>query len=308
MNTMDFKDFTQEVAKMVKGMLPEKCIELQDVTKNNGLVLTGLVIRDMDNPIAPTIYLNPFFEKYQEGTELSSISKEITETYNNSLDFPTKGFDVDKLLDYEKASKQLRFKIINYNENIKQYQDHPHRQLLDLMVVYYLDVSTDNDERGRASITVGKNLFDAWNVTEEELFNTALMNTVQADGVTIVSMADIMARFIADDEVDLTIEEQLDAIGEIPMFVITNHRKVNGAGVILYPDCLQRIKEHLHSDFYLLPSSTHEVIAVPKEYGADTQALLSMVREVNATEISVEDKLSDNIYCFEDSELKLITA
>ena len=310
MNTMDFKDFTKAVAEQVKDMLPERNIELQDVTKNNGLVLTGLVIKEKDNPIAPTIYLNSFYEKYQDGTDLACIGKEIAEAYNNSKGFPVEGFDIGSLLNFNKAREQLRFKIINYDKNIKQYQENPHRKYLDLMVVYYLDVSTDKDERGKVSITVNKHIFDAWGVTEEELFNTALKNTEQAEGVTIVSMVDIMAGFMSENAGDeeMSIEEQLDAVGEIPMFVITNQCKMNGAGVILYPDCLQRIKEHLHSNFYILPSSTHEVIAVPTEYGTETQALLSMVREVNEDAVSVEERLSDNIYCFEDSELKLITA
>lgn len=309
MMTMNFKDFTKEVAEMVKGMLPENCIELQDVTKNNGLLLTGLVIKEKDNPIAPTIYLNPFYEKYQNGTDLACIGREVTEAYNRSLEFPKKPFDVEMLLDYEKAGKQLRFKLINYDKNIERYNDYPHRQFLDLMVVYYLDLSTENDTTGKASTTVNKHIFDAWDVTEDELFHTALMNTVQADGVTIVSMADIMAKFIInEDSDDLSVEEQMDVIGGIPMYVITNYHKINGAGVIIYPDCLQRIKERLNSDFYLLPSSVHEVIAVPKEYGSDTSVLLNMVREVNASEVSVEERLSDNIYCFEDNKLKLITA
>ena len=143
-------------------------------------------------------------------------------------------------------------------------------------------------------------------MTEEKLWNTALANTSDADKITITSMMDVMNEMMGIEESPE--EEQIDTSSEIPMYVITNDKRMNGAGVIFYPNALRNIREQLHSDFYLLPSSTHEVLAIPRIGAIDASGLLEMVHEVNATQVSEDEVLSNNIYFYEDNELKLITA
>ncbi len=71
---MDFEEFKASVAEQIKDYLPEKyadaTVDLQDVTKNNDTVLTGLLIRTEDSNIAPNIYLENFFAQYQDGEDL----------------------------------------------------------------------------------------------------------------------------------------------------------------------------------------------------------------------------------------------
>lgn len=52
------------------------------VTKNNGLTLDGLVIKATDTNIAPTIYLNGYYERYKDGAmKLSDVVESILDTY-----------------------------------------------------------------------------------------------------------------------------------------------------------------------------------------------------------------------------------
>ena len=104
--------------------------------------------------------------------------------------------------------------------------------------------------------------------------------------------------------------EQLDEIDElftpeeIPMFVITNDLKLNGAASIYYSDVLEKIAEKLRDDLYILPSSIHEVIAIPSKYG-DLESLSTMVKEVNSTQVAEEEQLSDNVYLYTASTKEL---
>ncbi len=84
------------------------------------------------------------------------------------------------------------------------------------------------------------------------------------------------------------------------MYVVTNRTKCDGAAVILYHDVLDKVCDALHTDeFYLLPSSRHEVICVPANLGKDVDALRRMVHEVNMTQVPPEDLLSENVYYYE---------
>ena len=91
------------------------------------------------------------------------------------------------------------------------------------------------------------------------------------------------------------------------MYVCSNSQKVNGAGVILYKDLLKQFAEKTGSDFYILPSSIHETLLVPVSDQMEVEALRSMVREVNATQVAPEEVLSDNVYIYrrEDDKISL---
>ena len=94
---------------------------------------------------------------------------------------------------------------------------------------------------------------------------------------------------------------EMDSVYEdnmMPMFVATNSKKVNGAGVILYDGLLRTFAEKIGGDFYILPSSVHEVIFVPANGDMDARYLIQMVKEVNATEVAPDEVLSDNVYMY----------
>jgi len=88
----------------------------------------------------------------------------------------------------------------------------------------------------------------------------------------------------------------------VPMFVATNSKKVNGAGVILYDGLLRTFAEKIGGDFFILPSSVHEVIFVPANGDIDARHLIQMVKEVNATEVAPDEVLSDNVYMYHADE------
>ena len=137
-----------------------------------------------------------------------------------------------------------------------------------------------------------------------ELYRIAKNNTQKRYKGSVFNMIEIMGEIIShnvdniepnivDDffEMNFTYEDNM-----IPMFVATNNKKVNGAGVILYEGLLKTFAKKIGSDFYILPSSIHEVIFVPANGDMDVRYLIQMVKEVNATEVSPSEVLSDNVY------------
>ena len=62
------------------------------------------------------------------------------------------------------------------------------------------------------------------------------------------------------------------------------------------------------SEYFILPSSVHEVLIVPKNDQMDLKTLESMVQDVNATQVSPEERLSDHVYAYDAKEHELFRA
>ena len=85
------------------------------------------------------------------------------------------------------------------------------------------------------------------------------------------------------------------------MFILSSTEKLNGAANILDAGMMGRILDRFGEDFFLLPSSIHEWILVPSA-GVNPDFLTSMVRQINADEVSLEDRLSSHVYRYTAAE------
>ena len=66
----------------------------------------------------------------------------------------------------------------------------------------------------------------------------------------------------------------------------------------MLPDLLERISNELRDDFYILPSSIHEVIILPRRYSPAPEELDQMIVEINETQVAVDEILSDHAYYY----------
>ena len=99
-------------------------------------------------------------------------------------------------------------------------------------------------------------------------------------------------------------EEPLD-IGFVPIYILTNQDKLNGASVSAQEGVLEKVAELLGTNYYVLPSSIHELLILPDNGSMQLSELEAMVREVNATQVAPEDRLSDKVQYY-DREAKLL--
>ena len=271
-------------------------VSVQEVNKNNGLVLTGLTILKKDCNIAPTIYLNQAFEQYQEGRSMESICREIIRVYEEHAVHTD--FDVSYVTDFAKVQSRICYKLVNAEKNEALLADAPHVMLEDLAVIFYILVNRDSE--GTGTITVRNNMLSYWGVDADTLYELALANTQRMFRGSVQSMASVMTEILSHKLDEECAREFFDMmVGEddmIPMYVCTNTDKLNGAGVILYQGLLQEFADRVDSDFYILPSSIHETLLIPVNGDMDIEYLRDMVRTVNRTEVAPDEILSDSVY------------
>lgn len=294
----------EQFAESIKERLEQQSllkVDLKQVLKNNGVVRCGLVLCKSEHNVAPTIYLEPFFKAYKDGADIEEIVGEILEAYENA---PDEDADMSFLRDFSMVKDRLCMKLVNREANAEFLEKVPYRSFLDLAVAYYVDYYDPG--LGAGTIQVYNSHMEMWGVTEEDLWEAASINTPERKPGRIESMEDILAEMLAEQ--DNGDNEYLGScMGKSPvtMLVITNTGRLYGDAVILYSGMLKQAADRAGSDLFILPSSLHEVIAVPVMNGKDATELKEMVMEVNRTHVQAEDLLSDNIYIYRREQDRL---
>ena len=296
------EEFAETVRDVIEALLGEGFqVEIHNSVKNNDTHLTGLIIRNAGSNIAPNIYLEYYFDKYQEGMTMEEIIGRIIRAYKEC--HVPEHIDISAVLDFESVKDRICYKLVNADWNKERLSDIPYMAFHDLALIPYIVVS--NDKNGISSVTINDDMLERWNIDKEVLFDLAKQNTRRLFRDKIDTMiniiGDIMSANSGEFEEDYL--NEMEATGEMPgMYVCTNETKTNGAGVILYDGLLRDFSDTINDSFYILPSSIHETIFVPDSENLDAGYLKFLVNEINQTVVQSDEVLSNNVYYYNRSE------
>ncbi len=293
--SMNFREFAEEVQDRIKEFLPEKFqdadIRLADVQKNNGQVLTGLTILEEGTNAAPTIYLNQAFEDFQKGRPMEDILSRIAEVrVEHDMPKDLQGKIADLMGDKEVMKEQIITRLVNHEANEELLNNRPHKDMDDLSFIYQIDLSKQGMD---GSIPITNDLMEKTGFTVEELHEAAMVNTPELMPLKMQTIEEALGMPVMFE----------DPAGPA-MMVITNREGLNGAVASMYPGVEEKLHEQM-GDFFILPSSTHEVLAVRKSPDMDIAMLKEMVTSINSSEVSPEERLSDNVYELKGGSLHL---
>ncbi len=307
LNFEEFQDYTQRaLADHLPGELEGATVRLNEVRKNNGLVLHGITVQPVGSAVAPNIYLESYFEDYKNGKGLDEVLDKIARCAADHIE-PTDRMVTfaHDFIDFNNVRDKVIMVVCNTEQNRDLLATVPHTEKEDLSLIY--KVAMGKDENGLATILINNDHMSTWGVTTEQLHELAMENTKELFPVTVQSMNDVMREMFGNDGMPDEIVEMMfqDMPPDEQMYVISNDSKINGAASMFYEEALAKLSEQIGSDLYILPSSVHEVIAVSTHMG-DPETLSNMVQEINGSEVSAEERLSDHVYKF-DAEKRSLT-
>ncbi len=294
---MNYSEFLSQICHIMKKQYPEASISVQPVLKNNGRRLDGLLILYPGENIAPSIYLNSYYTSYSKGAPLEDILEDIKGIYEkHRIPVP---FDISIFQHFERIQKKIFFRLINQSSNLELLSDVPHLPFLDLAIVFFL--SLENETIGSSTALIHNKHLELWNTTKEELFPLARSNTRTLAGYEILPMEQLLFPEIKS-------EASFPSYAAHTLFVLSSHTRAFGAACLLYEDILASFADEIQDDFYVLPSSIHEVLLIPAKKSPPAKALQEMVRDINETEVAPEDILSNQIYLYRAAEhcLKIV--
>ena len=309
-NKMDYERFCEEVKERIREFLPDRNIEsvtLNTRIQNNGLKKVGIVVKEIGQNISPTIYLEPYFERFSDGEEMESLFRDISDTYEAAaVDGLRFGIIAQDFLDFEKMKNKLVAQLVNteYNEDLLERT--PHKELMDLSLIY--KVVLDNQPGGVSTIRVENSHLRQWGVTIDELNEIAIKNTYRLFPPKVQTMNETLKEMMAKGEMsDEMIYLMLQGVpDDQAMWVISNESNTSGAFYMTDKEIMDKLAEIFHSDVVVLPSSIHECIAISAGMGP-IEYLKDMVKEVNNTQVPKELQLSDNVYIYNAEARQLQT-
>ncbi len=272
---------------------------LKDIIKNNDTMLKGLIIMEQGTNMHPTVYMEYFYEQYKAGRTLEEIEDNVLQIYQENR--REEKFDITFFTKWNVMKERIIYKLVNFDRNRELLKEAPHRKILDLAVVYEYFLGMDG--KCGASILVRNDHMETWGVTADELYAAAFSNTPKLMGCNFYSMKEVRLGIMGSGAVGPDGIENLPSREELekdifPMYVLTNRYRLHGAGCIIYKGLLKKIAEIWDCDICIIPSSIHETILMPMSAVGSCEAISKMVREVNQTQVSPEEILSDHVYQF----------
>ena len=199
--------------------------------------------------------------------------------------------------------------------------DVPYRLYEDLALVCLVEIPVDSNNMG--TVLIHNSHICMWGIKQDKLFEDAFANAFAKNKVCIKKLTDTIMNEYANDievvsgntkyEIPLFNDsEQVDCgIYDLcrndpnTLFVLSNDKLINGATVITYPNVLKNIAEALECDFYIIPSSIHEVIILPDSISGAVSNLNSMIRTVNLEVVDRQEILSEHAYKYSLSTDKI---
>ena len=296
---MTFEAFEDLFYKRLKEAFEPQgtSITKSTIDKNNE-TLSCLILRRDFSGIGITIYPKDFYQMWEEGSLMEELMLKIKE------DIMTKKIpeiDIHKLYK-EDAEKKLLSCVVGYEKNKSWLANVPHERIQDMALYARWQISDEG------SFKITNDILGKLKMTKEEMLSiakdnrkaTAFFRPMEDILFHLVEPTDIKEQFTGafDREVSRNAIHQLYFLG--------SSQPTNVAAVALDLQVLDAVHKCLDDDFYLLPSSIHETLVIPKstwEYGVD--ALKKMVRDVNGTDVPLQDQLTDNVYEFDGRSLKM---
>ncbi|MBD5402232.1 DinI family protein [bacterium] len=283
--TMNFETFVSEIKRRLQERYTDCEVTVVRAVKNNNLHLTGIAIQEDRSRPTPTIYLENFYEEYRDGSSMETVFDTVCRMYWTAM--PSHDVELPDFRNFNSIKDSICCRIINRESNREHLKDIPHRPFLDLAVAYSLTVTVN--ERYDGQIVVTNQMMARWQADEETLFRHAMANMPKLFETCLTTLVEIIRREKPDfDDDDTPI---------IPLYIL-RYEYTWGAAALLDRPLLQKFACE-HGDFYILPSSTHEVLLLPvSESFNDHDTLSAMVRNVNQTKLEPDEVLSDHAYLY----------
>lgn len=274
---MTKREYAEKVAEIIGG----KVITTE---KANGIVLTGVMREQEGSNMSPIVYID---EYYKDGFPVEEVAKRAEEIIKKN----SRGnFDVEILSKWENVRPLLRARLYNDKTKAEVKRSAKSYGFSDLIIVPYIDL---NDYMEGSSVKITKALVEQYGVTERTVIDTAIKNS--AKDISVVSMREMMKQMMKiDDEMFEAMFPETEPL----MYVISNSRKFFGAiGAI---SAKKLLSEMFPEGYAIIPSSVHEIIAVPLKEDVSEDELSNMITEVNATNVAAEEVLGSHAYIFRE--------
>ena len=292
---MDYQGFKERLY----GEMQRQYGELAEISehwgeKGNGCGYDGIIVRkktagkgmtasaEQSVSVAPVVPVEPFYEAYKTGrmgvTECSEAVWQLVGEAEENLP------DVGKLCSWEEVRGQVYPMLISAEKDKGILSTLVTDRFLDLSVIYIIRMDG-------GIIRLTEEMLERYGADREGLKRYAMEN-LKKDGYRFSDLVEKLAPFSTEIRAQ---KAELD--DKAQLYVLTNTSGMFGAAGLLNLEMVQEFASG--KDFYILPSSIHEVLFWEADGSMGSEALSGMVREVNEQSVMKEEQLSEHCYFYD---------
>lgn len=266
-----FKDVIEaRIPEMLPPMYGECSIAVRKMWKvNEEKECLSVMPKGEDGVIAtcPNIYLDEFYDEFKECQDMDHILRKIASyiiQFTCRIPYGETGFDL------KNRKEAVVMNIINRERNEELLKNVPHKEFLDLAVIYRIVMTQEED--GLNTILITYDVMKEMETTEEELDQLAMENTMRMFPATITSFSE-------------------------HIYMMTSTIKINGATTMVYQEAIKNFSRKIGKNLFVVPSSIHEVMLIP-EKSADLEFIKATLEEGNRLYVTQKEFLSGNVYFY----------
>ena len=294
---MNYEAFLDQVTEDLGSFLPyhHGPVEIHkvDVEKIDAPSYRGLSIGKKGADVSFTLPLEAFFERLQNGQNYYNVVSEIADKADRQLaDMPA--INAAELSSYDNIRSHLMMELVGTKANQGMLRSVPHTEVEDMSVIYRVKVDLGGDREASAVVT--NRMMDAFGITKEQLHTDALENAPLTSPATLRGMADVLGEMMGTDPMNVF------PPAEPAFYVASTTDGQRGAACVLYPGFLEAAKKVVGDQFFILPSSVHEMLLLPDNGMMETAELKAMVTAINADIVDPDEVLTDNVYHYDGDE------
>ncbi|MCP1101995.1 hypothetical protein M2454_000789 [Aequitasia blattaphilus] len=294
---MSYKEFQKDLFKQLQKVVPTEMkgnISLEQVGQINDVETPNIKVALSDSE--DVMYgLDAYYELYCDGYNIDNISHMIwedVESRKQTFQFPS----ADSF-----NNENIEFRIKTKKGNAKHLEKHIYTDMGNGLVATYCFAEIFGKN---TAAPIGDKLFATLGMTKEELHMLALDNTQRRNPETLEHIENVLNNMISGSDKEATWNEDLK-VDSGDMLILSNRQMSYGAAALFYPEVMNKIGKVVGEDYYVLPSSIHEVLIVPVSVDIPASELRDMVRDINETQVQPKEQLSDEVYKYDYTHKKL---
>lgn len=290
------KEDIERIIKEIQKRMPACEVKAETINKIGG-TREAISCKFPSENYAVILYPDDYQRLLDSGESMQDIGRYLSSQIEQRMTaLPATPTTAD---DFKKG---LYIQVVNADVNRELLKDLPHDSWEDMAAVVRYQIPDGENE---ISFLVTKNNMQQYQMSQGEVMETAYKNTASQE-FDLKKMEDIMRDILHEQGIRDEMAEAFLENMDTPMYVLTNRKKINGANALVCPDILEKAYKELGEPYYVLPSSTHELILVKESYGMKPEELRQMVQEVNCTAVQARDLLSNKVFHYDGRKLSAV--
>ena len=290
------KEDIERIIKEIQKRMPACEVKAETINKIGG-TREAISCKFPSENYAVILYPDDYQRLLDSGESMQDIGRYLSSQIEQRMTaLPATPTTAD---DFKKG---LYIQVVNADVNRELLKDLPHDSWEDMAAVVRYQIPDGENE---ISFLVTKNNMQQYQMSQGEVMETAYKNTASQE-FDLKKMEDIMRDILHEQGIRDEMAEAFLENMDTPMYVLTNRKKINGANALVCPDILEKAYKELGEPYYVLPSSTHELILVTESYGMKPEELRQMVQEVNCTAVQARDLLSNKVFHYDGRKLSAV--